>query len=46
MVANLLTTEVREAVERSVLCWLATADESGQSNVSPKEVLLCWMTSA
>jgi len=24
--------------ERSVLCWLATADESGQPNVSPKEV--------
>ncbi|MBN8499485.1 pyridoxamine 5'-phosphate oxidase family protein [Accumulibacter sp.] len=24
--------------ERSVLCWLATADEGGQPNVSPKEV--------
>ncbi|MBX7228037.1 MAG: pyridoxamine 5'-phosphate oxidase family protein [Burkholderiaceae bacterium] len=24
--------------ERSVLCWLATADDSGQPNVSPKEV--------
>ncbi|WP_268746521.1 pyridoxamine 5'-phosphate oxidase family protein [Nitrincola sp. A-D6] len=33
-----MTTEVRESVERSVLCWLATCDENGQPNVSPKEV--------
>ncbi|WP_232710771.1 pyridoxamine 5'-phosphate oxidase family protein [Halomonas sp. 141] len=33
-----ITNEVRDAVERSVLCWLATNDESGQPNVSPKEV--------
>ncbi|WP_241006711.1 pyridoxamine 5'-phosphate oxidase family protein [Vreelandella venusta] len=36
--SDLMTTEVRESVERSVLCWLATSDENGQPNVSPKEV--------
>lgn len=36
-VSELITTEVRDAVERSVLCWLATSDENGQPNVSPKE---------
>lgn len=25
-------------IQRSVLCWLATADAHGQTNVSPKEV--------
>ena len=25
-------------IQRSVLCWLATADAQGQPNVSPKEV--------
>jgi predicted pyridoxine 5'-phosphate oxidase superfamily flavin-nucleotide-binding protein len=36
--SDLITTEVREFVDRSVLCWLATSDENGQPNVSPKEV--------
>lgn len=36
--SNLLTSEIRDSVERSVLCWLATCDENGQPNVSPKEV--------
>ncbi|MBH8580188.1 pyridoxamine 5'-phosphate oxidase family protein [Bisbaumannia pacifica] len=36
--SDLITNEVRESVERSVLCWLATSDENGQPNVSPKEV--------
>jgi len=36
--SDLITIEVREFVERSVLCWLATSDENGQPNVSPKEV--------
>ena len=36
--SDLITTEIRESVERSVLCWLATSDENGQPNVSPKEV--------
>jgi len=34
----MLTSEVTEYARRSVLCWLATADETGQPNVSPKEV--------
>ncbi len=33
-----LTNEVRQAARRSVLCWLATVDDHGQPNVSPKEV--------
>ena len=36
--ANLLTREVKESVGKSVLCWLATSDENGQPNVSPKEM--------
>ena len=34
----MLTPEVLRGMERSVLCWLATADELGRPNVSPKEV--------
>lgn len=36
--APILSTAVREAARRSVLCWLATVDADGQPNVSPKEV--------
>ena len=32
------TFSLAEAVERSVLCWLATADAAGAPSVSPKEV--------
>lgn len=34
----MLTPEVVQSARRSVLCWLATADRSGQPNVSPKEI--------
>ena len=34
----ILNSNHKAMAERSVLCWLATADESGQPNVSPKEV--------
>ena len=34
----MLSTEVRSAAERSVLCWLATVDRNGHPNVSPKEI--------
>ena len=34
----MLSPEVQTAMERSVLCWLATVSEAGQPNVSPKEV--------
>ncbi len=35
-----MTDEVKKYIEKSVLCWLATADESGEPNVSPKEIFL------
>jgi uncharacterized protein len=34
----MFTPEVLASIERSVLCWLATADADGFPNVSPKEV--------
>lgn len=34
----MLTDKTLEYINRSVLCWLATADASGAPNVSPKEV--------
>ena len=34
----MLSTEVLKLSKASVLCWLATADERGMPNVSPKEV--------
>jgi hypothetical protein len=34
----MLSTPVQESASRSVLCWLATVDEAGQPNVSPKEI--------
>ncbi|MEI8326220.1 MAG: pyridoxamine 5'-phosphate oxidase family protein [Betaproteobacteria bacterium] len=34
----MLSTQVKESAGRSVLCWLATVDEAGQPNVSPKEI--------
>ena len=38
LMLNMLTPSIRESASRSVLCWLATVDESGQPNVSPKEI--------
>lgn len=35
---SLLTSEVCARASRSVLCWLATVDDHGQPNVSPKEI--------
>lgn len=34
----MLSSEVLDYASRSVLCWLATVDETGQPNVSPKEI--------
>jgi hypothetical protein len=34
----MLSPEVQNSAERSVLCWLATVDGNGQPNVSPKEI--------
>ena len=36
--AAILNSDLKAMAKRSVLCWLATADERGQPNVSPKEV--------
>ncbi|RNC86377.1 MAG: pyridoxamine 5'-phosphate oxidase family protein [Winogradskyella sp.] len=33
-----LTKDIREYIDRSILCWLATASENGVPNVSPKEI--------
>lgn len=33
-----LSENVRQYIDRSVLCWLATVDTDGQPNVSPKEL--------
>jgi len=33
-----LTPEMKTCLDQSVLCWVATADNDGRSNVSPKEV--------
>jgi uncharacterized protein len=34
----MLSSQVQEYAERSIICWLATADEMGQPSVSPKEI--------
>ena len=34
----MFTGEIKTAVDRAVLCWLATVDANGQPNVSPKEI--------
>lgn len=34
----MFSAKIREGIERSVLCWLASADVDGQPNVSPKEI--------
>ena len=33
-----LSPDIKEYIDRSVLCWLATASGEGQPNVSPKEI--------
>lgn len=40
----MLSPEVLDCANRSVLCWLATVDASGQPNVSPKEVFAAFDT--
>ncbi len=34
----MITTEVNNYIAKSVLCWLATVDNDGMPNVSPKEI--------
>ncbi|MEZ6087349.1 MAG: pyridoxamine 5'-phosphate oxidase family protein [Pirellulaceae bacterium] len=40
MQPSLITDEVAQSIELSVLCWLATVAEDGSPNVSPKEAFL------
>lgn len=34
----MITPEIQHYIDKSVLCWLATADAEGFPNVSPKEI--------
>ncbi|WP_338790713.1 pyridoxamine 5'-phosphate oxidase family protein (plasmid) [Bernardetia sp. Wsw4-3y2] len=34
----MLTSEIKNYIDKSVLCWLATADKDNMPNVSPKEI--------
>src|SRR5690606_1236050 len=34
----MLTDEIKRYIDKSVLCWLATASREGVPNVSPKEI--------
>lgn len=33
----MLTEDIKQAINESVLCWLATSSKSGEPNCSPKE---------
>lgn len=33
-----ITSDIRKYINQSVLCWLATVDQEGMPNVSPKEI--------
>jgi len=37
----MITPEIRDSIEASVLCWLATVSADGIPNVSPKEAFYC-----
>ncbi len=37
-----LTDEIKESINESILCWLATVDEDGAPNNSPKEIFLSY----
>lgn len=39
---TMLTEDVLNYIERSVLCWVATVDANGMPNVSPKEVFAAY----
>ena len=38
MASPILTEDILSDIENSVLCWLATVDDDGHPNVSPKEI--------
>ena len=42
VISNLLNNDVKNYIQSSVLCWLATVDLDGRPNVSPKEIFAAW----
>ena len=44
VITHMLSPEVQNSAEQSVLCWLATVDGNGQPNVSPKEIFTVFDT--
>ncbi len=38
----MISEKIKEYIDRSVLCWLATSSTDNQPNVSPKEVFVCF----
>lgn len=34
----MLTEEIKKSIDESILCWLATVDNTGSPNCSPKEI--------
>lgn len=38
----MISEKIKEYIDRSVLCWLATSSADNQPNVSPKEVFACF----
>ena len=38
----MISSEIKESISASVLCWLATASENGIPNVSPKEIFTAY----
>ena len=41
-----LTSEIKNYIDKSVLCWLATASIEGVPNVSPKEIFIYYGSNA
>ena len=39
-----LTKEIKDSIDKSVLCWLATASVDNWPSVSPKEIFTCFGT--
>ncbi len=37
----MLNSAIQQEIKDAVLCWLATSDQDGQANVSPKEIFCC-----
>jgi len=38
----MLTEDIKKSIDKSVLCWLATSNQAGEPNVSPKEIFIAY----